>query len=201
MSDQLELYRALFLGIAAICLYVGVRGFMGKRPFIFRSWLLPAIGLLGVLPRFGMSDSPGPERYRYLMPLLNAFYAALLGSAFWVATPSLGLRGYVLLGVTPAALSRALRHALAKLGFRYEEQGPRIVVSEQGFELVSSVQSLVGMAQLRATQTPGKLNVSDVVDQMSEYFLTSEVESNRTVFGYCVTMGLTLMAIAWALPR
>jgi hypothetical protein len=93
-----------------------------------------------------------------------------------------------------------LQHALRKLGFEYEERGSSLVVSAQGLEIASSVQSLVGTATITAKQTPGKLRLTDVVAQVADYLSTTELESDRTVFAYCSVVGIVLLVLGLALP-
>jgi hypothetical protein len=108
-------------------------------------------------------------------------------------------RGYVLLGVTPAAVTRSLQHALGRLGLSYEARGSSFLIPSEGVVLETTLRSLVGTAKLHASDARGRRRLEDVAAQMADYFASTKVETNRTVFGYCIAAGVSLLIVGLAL--
>ncbi len=197
MTNPIQLYQVTFLLMAALSLYVGVRGMKRERPVIWRgSWIfaVPLLALTFEVIVISAGWSPRRDRGNYAVRL---FYIALMTGVYNLLSWS--PRGYVLLGVTPASLKGALQHALGRLGLRYEERGSRVLIANEGFTLETTVRSLIGTARIHAVEPQGRLRLDNIAAQMAEYFASTKVETNRTIFGYCIAAGVSLLAVVIAL--
>jgi len=146
MTGQIQLYQVTVIAMAAASLYVGVRGMHSGRAVVWRSdWLsTPPVWAVTIQLVGGMTGEPvNAARANITIPF---FHAAMTAGAYGIL--SWGPPGYVLLGVAPASVRRAVQLALGKLGLSYEEHGSRFLVPSEGFELETSVQSLIGTAQI-----------------------------------------------------
>jgi hypothetical protein len=197
MTDQIQLYQVTFLVMAALSLYVGVRGMQSERPVIWRSSWCFAVPLLAAALELTAILAGWSSRTDMANHTVSLFHATLMASVYSVLSWS--PRGYVLLGVTPASFTWALQHALGRLGLSYEARGSMILVASEGLALETTVRSLIGTAKIHAEGPHGRRRLADIAAQMAEYFASTKVETNRTMFGYCIAAGVSLLAVVLAL--
>lgn len=189
------------LGITAIfSLYIGLRGILTKKPFMFSNrWFLATILVVFIplpvilVPLLSASVSGSDIHF---MKWLIAILCGLV--LFVILMLWYSLRGYIVYGVTDVSFQEALLAALEKLQLPYEESLSAIRLTSIQADLQVSVQSWMGTGIVKVKQRAHRSALREIVNAMNEYFRTSFVSTNMIPCIVFLVMGIfeVLFAIA-----
>jgi len=181
------------MGIAFLAL--GIRGLIGKKPFAYPAkynlWLIG----LAFLPQFIFPFQmllDGSTKTTGLFPLLVPFIMYPVLFAFlWKQ-----MSGYLILGITDDSFRTALHRALQKNNIHYEETLSHMRLPELGADLQASVQSWMGVAQLRVKQPEHQDTLKRIMSTLNEEFSAPTTQINMTTCAFYVIMGAMILVMA-----
>ena len=194
------LLPVLFGIMAVFMLAIGIRGIATKRPFLFPARWFIYVMSLGVLPAItepvwlllsdGVISSTGFSVFIWLNPLM--FGCVLL--MIWYQ-----MKGYIAFGVTDDSFREALTSSLQKLNFPFEEQLSAIRLSSVEADFQVAVQSWMGVGQIKVKQTKHRPLLTQVVNEMNDFFLSTPARANMISCAFYTIMGVFMVFFAVAM--
>jgi hypothetical protein len=178
----LSVLRPIQFGTLGISfLVLGLTAILTKRPFLISGkwWLLLMLVSLGPMMLFNLiffPDSP------------TSWVGTLLSGGFFLMM-WYQLTGYVAFAVTDTSFREALFAALQKLQLPYEESLSVIRLTSIEVDLQVSVQSWIGMGNLKAKQKAHHSLLKEVANAMNEYYRASSVSRNVIFCVFLVVAG------------
>ena len=187
----------LFVMMGLVFIAIGGRGIATRKPFLLSARWFLGISLIGLAPGVVMPflfASPRTGGALDVLPWLNPAMLVVVAISMW-----LSLRGYMAFGVTDGSFREGLLAALDELQLPHEETLGSMKLPSVGADLQISVQSAMGMGQLRAKQRRHAALLADVVAAMNRYFQSTTVEFNLAgSLLYCV-LGVFILIAAGVL--
>ena len=186
-----------FAVIALFFLAIGLRGLIGRRPFLFPSRVMFALMTLCFLPSIYLSldllfdRTTGAVRYD---GLFNPLMFAVILVMFWIQ-----MRGYMVYGVSAESFGASLRKVLEKLNLPFQESFSSIRLQSVGADLQASVQSWMGTAQLRIKPQKQEATLRAIAGALRGEFAGTQAQASLTIFIFYVLAGLFMLATAWHL--
>lgn len=185
----------LFL-LASWVLYIGLRGFITKKPVVFSTkplfWLmalcyLPSVLLQGAF----LFDRREFEASDLVMPFLMVAIYALVLAMFWRI-----MQGYSVIGVNDDSFRDALHFALNQLGLPFEETLSKVKLTSLGVDLEPNISSGLGVASVKIKQGRQHGDIlRKIADAMREYFASHNVPVNWTTSVFYTILGVILLAM------
>ena len=179
IKSLMELIRHVIM--AAFCLVVGLRVVFTERPFLLSGKWPLSVGyvffVLGTVPDFLFF--PGNPMNWVVVILVGAFFLML-----WYQ-----LKGYVAYAVTDASFRESLFAALQKLQLPHEESLSVIRLTSVDADLQVSIQSWIGIGNIKAKQKVHHSLLKEVVNAMNEYYRASSVSRNVIFCVFLVVAG------------
>ena len=183
-------YRmAVVFGVMAVlCLIIGLRGILTKRPFLFPArWLFLFIMAMFLGPMVTLFPSSWPSQTMDWIPFLMLPIMAVF---FW-----LQMKGYLAFGVTERSFREGLLAALEKLQLPYEESLSSIRLTSLGVDLQVAIQSWMGSAQIKVRKGRHGPLLNEIVQAMHKHFRTSAVETNMISCVLYVILGIMMLVM------
>ena len=187
-------FPCLLVMMGLVFLAIGGRGIATRKPFLLSARWFLGIGLLGLAPGCVVMPfllaNPRTGGALDLLPWLNPAMFVVVAISMWLSS-----RGYMAFGVTDVSFREGLLAALDELQLPHEETLGSMKLPSVGADLQISVQSAMGMGQLRAKQRRHAALLADVVAAMNRYFQSTTVEVNLAgSLLYCVLGVFILIA-------
>jgi hypothetical protein len=185
--------------LAALCLFIGLRGLLTRRPFLLPArWLFVILMVVLFGPVVSLIPFAWPSQAMDWFPLVMFPVMAVF---LWVQ-----MKGYLAFAVTGKSFRDGLLAALDKLQLPYEESLSSIRLTSVEADLQVAVQSWTGTGQIKVR--PGRHGplLKKIVQAMSDYFRTDAVETNLIMCVFFLILGIfsIFMAAAtlfrWGLP-
>jgi len=153
----------LILGLAgAGMFYVGVRGLVARRAYVYSGkWLFAMIALC-FFPQF-MNGLKLLGAYPAI-GLINILLYPFVLLVFWLVT-----KGYICFGVSEETVNEALKGAFEKLGVK-QEQSLGSVKLEDGSVFQISIQDWIGTTQIKAKNSQAAARLPALVTALSDHF-------------------------------
>ena len=192
-------YPIVFGVIGVLCMTIGLRGLLTKRPFLFPArWpflfiMAIFLGPIVTLIPFSWPSQPMDWIPFLMFPILAVF--------MWIQ-----FKGYLALGVTERSFREGLLAALEKLQLPYEESLSSIRLTSLGVDLQVAIQSWMGGGQIKVRKGSHGPLLKEIVHAMHKYFRTSAVETNMISCVLYLIIGIFLLLMAsatlfrWGLP-
>ena len=192
-------FPCLFGLMAFFFLAVGLSGIIGRRPFLISGrWLFAAI-VLGYAPSLLhpfvfasplKGDESGLVRWiPWVDFVLFGVVAIVMGFA---------ARGYQAFAVSNSSFRAGLLASLKRLDLPHEEKLSSLHLPSVGADLQVSVQSGLGIGQIRVKQRQFKGLLRDIVGGMNEYYRASTVPPNLVFCNLSLVLGVFLLGLAGA---
>jgi len=192
-----SLLLSFLLGVLALAFTgLGVLGLMRRKPIVLSSrWsvlgLVPAVAFLVDLSTRHF-DAEGLFR-NPLLVIAAATGLLILGLVLWVVRQG----KYIFVGVTEKSFKAALQYALRQLGLPYRESLAGMRLEALGVDLKVTVQGSFGWASLEIQPRAAYPHLSQIVQEMWNYFTTNPVRSNPLPYViYSAAGGLLAAAVA-----
>jgi hypothetical protein len=160
--------------MAIFLLSIGLRGAIGKKPFLISSRWLTWVVLLSFLLMTAKPFLP-PHKLDTSNPLLllNVVMFIVLAFYFWRLQ-----YGFTAFGITDESFREGLLVSLNRLNLTSEETLSAIRLPTANVDLQVSVQTWVGTAQLRCKQHEKRDLLRNIANEMNGYYDTSAVSIN-----------------------
>ncbi len=182
--------------MAACFLAIGLRGLIGRHPFVISGrWLVSCVGVWAAMQFCWMIPAlfGGHLRQQWSFVLIGAVATGAL-----IAFGLYGARGYLAYGVTTTSLHDGLRAALRTLGLRSEVGFGGVYLTPSGTHISVSMQTSRGVGRLRVDRYARPL-MREVVAGMNRYYAASGVAIDRTACYLYAGAGSLLLI--WVLYR
>jgi hypothetical protein len=190
--------QASMVGIAALSLYLGLRGLIGRRPLVFSSRWFPVI--LGVtvlrqlVPVAGNQHSADPSQGDVLPFGTLLVIAVFVASWFW-------MQGYMIFGASEVTLRKALHHALDERGLSYEDRPAAIHIPSEQLDLQLQINEWGGTASVKVAPARGRPLLRELRKDMERFFTSHPISLQKNVFVVYTYVGALLLGIAALLMR
>ena len=185
--------------IAVLCMTIGLRGLLTKRPFLFPArWLLLFVMAMFLGPMATLIPFSWPSQIMEWIPFLMF---PILAVFMWIQ-----FKGYLAFGVTERSFREGLLAALEKLQLPYEESLSSIRLTSLGVDLQVAIQSWMGSGQIKVGKGHHALLLKEIVQAMHKYFRTTAVETNMiscvlyVIIGIFVLLMTAASLFRWGLP-
>jgi hypothetical protein len=180
-------------GIIAIwLLYLVLRGFVTKKPFLMSErWGIMVVSLSFLA--FSLSNALiGHGMLRWVFPILFIVLAAI---------PWFQQRAYVAYGVTDTSLRQGLLSSLAKLNLNYEETPTGLLLPVTGADLQVTTRSWWKTGCLKTNRREFDTLLGDIAKGMNEYYRSSPEQNMnmRYSIGMIAALILYILAAVWLL--
>lgn len=172
---------------------IGLRGLLGRKPFIMPARWMFAFVLVCFSPSLFVplfSIKSGCCPIAQLTPSLIIFFIIYI---VWKQ-----LQGYMVLGVTDASMREALLGSLKKLGIAYEETLSVLKLSGGG-ELRVTVYGSMGSAFIQGHGFSDPAQLVSIAREVGRYFQENPVETNRVIFVLYTIIGVLMCAVLLSL--
>lgn len=186
-------YRmAVVLGVMAVlCLTIGLRGLLTKRPFLFPArWLFLFIMAMFLGPMVTLFPFSWPSQTMDWIPLLMLPMMAVF---MWIQ-----LKGYLAFGVTERSFREGLLAALEKLQLPCEESLSSIRLTSLGVDLQVAIQSWMGSGQIKVGKGRHGHLLKEIVQAMHKHFRASTVETNMISCVLYLILGIMMLLMVVA---
>lgn len=191
MSENMSsILILLMLGFAGIGMFsVGLRGLVKQKVTIYSGKWLVALIAVCFFPNFLKSFQIVAK-----VPVIGMISLLMYPMLIWVFWRS--ANGYIVFGVSEAAITEALKTVLDQLNLKFEQRLASIQL-EDGSVFQVAVHEWVGTAQLKPKNAAAKAHIGALVSNLSDYFSKSEQKIKTfTYWTYSIFGGLlTLMLL------
>lgn len=182
----------------------GLRGVVGKKPFVFPSKSSFWIIALSVVPiiifpiyfiwKLYFSSSRYYESFNWsvALPFLFPFLIVpLLLGFLWRF-----MNGYSVLGVTEDTFRQGLFSVLQDLRLPFEERLSNLRLTSLNADLQINVADSIGKAGIRIKQREHQKTLDQIGEGLKNYFAASHVGVNITIFVLYIIVGVIILAAA-----
>lgn len=187
MTMYFYLLIFLFVIMAAFFLIIGLRVILTKRPFSMPNkwmfWMLCLVFMPIILQPLYFPAS----NTDYMLWLNSAIFAVSLVMSYFA------LKGYVVYGVVDTTFREALLSSLDKLNLPYEETLSTVRLTSIEVDLQVSVQSWMGIGQLKSKKHMYSPQLTEIVSNMNEHFQITSASINLTTCIFFVIMGVLML--------
>lgn len=187
MTMYFYLLIFLFVIMAAFFLIIGLRVILTKRPFSMSNkwmfWMLCLVFMPIILQPLYFPAS----NTDYMLWLNSAIFAVSLVMSYFA------LKGYVVYGVVDTTFREALLSSLDKLNLPYEESLSSVRLTSIEVDLQVSVQSWMGIGQLKSKKHVHSPQLTEIVSNMNEHFQITSASINLTTCIFFVIMGVLML--------
>lgn len=186
----------LFGPMALFCFAIGLRGLVGKRPFLISSRWLNAVNLLVFAPSILQP---------FLFRILDIGRWDALGLMGWLPLVmfasilimfSFKMKGYMAFAVTDASFREGLIAALKKLELPYEESLSVMRLPSLGADLQVAVQSGMGTGLIKVKEPKFGGTLRQIVQAMNDYFRSASVPTNMFSCVFFTIIGVFMVIFA-----
>jgi hypothetical protein len=190
-------FKALLLlpiGVMAVgFLFVGVRGLVTRRPFVFAArifaWLFIVLVASMSFSFVSLMLSPYSDGIEFMSVAQIVMFLILI-VVFWRV-----MQGYVVLGVTDDTFKQALSASLDELGLAHKESLGGYALDELGDVLLVSVQGWVGSGQLKMKTRGNQQHLKQVVAALRHRLAQDPGRASLFIPVTYTAMGLLMIAI------
>ena len=187
----------VFIFIAAAMLFLALKTFICRRPFLMSArWFFGFI-CLSFLPSIAISVRLGFSRPSGLITVgwMNPLITSMVLLFFWIQ-----LKGYVAFAVSHITFRDALLASVKSLGYSTEETMSCLKIKETGQEIEVAIQGWVGTAQLKSQGTPANDTLKRIAKEMTYYFQEIPGKINYFPSYFCLILGAIMAVISgWVL--
>jgi hypothetical protein len=190
--------------LAFYMLFMGLRGIIRKKPFVFSAKSAFWIVVLSLAPGFIIplqqfwdlykTSARHPEIFGWSMILAFLFPLALYPVLFVFYRRI--MRGYSVLGITDESFRQALYSVLKNLKLPFEERLSKLRLTSIDADLEVNIASWMGTASLRVKQPEHQKTLDQIAKALQIYFDGSHVSINMTTCVYYTIFGIILLACA-----
>jgi hypothetical protein len=183
---------AIFFVAALYLLGIGLRGAVGRKPFLISSrWMLGIVLLTFLLQC--VQQLLLPHRSVTVMSpfLITLAMFAVLTVFLWRS-----LRGYTAFGITGESVRGTLLASLKTLNLPFEESLSAIHLPSEQAELQVSVQTWLGSAQIRIAPAAQSALLGKIVAGMNGYYRTAAAGINMTSCYLYLALGVLIVVMA-----
>jgi hypothetical protein len=149
-------------------LVIGFRGLITKKPFLipahYPAWLMILVFLPGLISQAFRMSEQGQNSFN------KSEMQILLGYAIVVTNICWQMIGYLAIGVTEEAMTRAIRDALQRLNLPYQESNKLFRLTTLSADLSSSFAGLPGVWRIKMKRHRFSPTLKDVVRLMNIRF-------------------------------
>jgi hypothetical protein len=182
------------LGIVALwMLVIGLRGLIGRRPFLLPArsgfWLMVLVFVPTLLSPFRFWLDGGIESQGLSSLLVSLLMVAVLLIMVWKQTS-----GYMMVGLGEESFRQALQNTLKKLNFPFEESLSRVRLTTLEADLQVNIQSWMGTAYLRMRQPQHADSFRRIVNSLREEIAASTAQLNLTMCSFYIAFGILALA-------
>ena len=191
MSSSFYRMAVVSGAMAVLCLFIGLRGLLTRRPFLLPArWLFVFLMAVFFGPVVSLIPFAWPSQAMDWLPFVMFPVMAVF---FWVQ-----MKGYLAFAVTGKSFRDGLLVALDKLQLPYEESLSSIRLTSVEADLQVAVQSWIGTGQIKVR--PGRHGplLKRIVQTMKDYFRTATVETNMIFCIFFLILGIFSILMAMA---
>ena len=181
-------FAAVLLLLALVSIRVGLRILITKRPFVVAARWFFIFSLLLYLPfLFGSLVFLTRTPFEFVgWGIIIGLFAFSVSLVFlWFQT-----KGYDAIGITEDSFRAAILSALNNLKLDYEESLNQIKIISLGIDLQVSIQSSIGVAQIRTRQPNGRSILRSIVNEIIVFYEASATTPNYFTVVFYIVGGL-----------
>ena len=196
-----DVFSMVFILLGLYMLIMGLRGVIGKKPFVFSAktnfWLVALAyspGIVQPLYLFWKLFS-SPVEYaedfdlsHALLLLFPPLIFAVILTFFWRQ-----MRGYTILGITDDSFRQALYAVLKDLRLPFEEHLSKLYLSTIDADLEANVLDWMGAASLCIKQPEHQETLERIANELQHYFAASHVTINMVTCVYYIILGVLVI--------
>ena len=167
-------FPIIFGAISLFYFAIGIRGIVKKKPFIIPyGWIIGIIFLCflpSLLDVFFFRNSHSLDLFTLLYPLMIISIFAFM--IFFRP-------GYIAFGITDSAIREALHSVLKKKNLAFEETIGSIKLTSVQAELQVSIQSWIGISQIRIKPYNQRGLLTEIVKDLNTYFQENNSKTSK----------------------
>ncbi len=195
MQSMISIYiPIIFLVMAGFFLTIGLKVLLTKRPFLLNSRYFFAFILLSFSPSFVNTFNWFSERVSSEISFifyLNPLMLIVLLVFFWFQ-----MKGYMMVGISDDSFRDGLHFSLKKNGYEFEEKLSLIELSSLGAVLQVSVQSWIGMGQLKLKKSNDSSVLKKIINGLNEFYQNNSTKPNNVTSFFFIIMGVFMLALS-----
>jgi hypothetical protein len=176
-------------------LAIGLRGLIGRRPFLLPArsgfWLIVLLFVPPLLSPLPFSIVDGIESRGLVSFLITLLMVAVLLTMVWKQTS-----GYMVFGVGEDPFRYSLQTTLKKLNLPFEESLSRVRLTTLEADLQVGIQSWMATAYLRMKQPQHIDSFKRIINSLREDVATANAQFNPTMCYFYIVFGILALAAA-----
>jgi hypothetical protein len=185
-----QLTNVAFLIPAGYFLWLGARGIVQKRAFVYSTrslvWILL---IIFVPPLFTTGGFPSTRLSDWLALSAPILMVALFAAVLWKQ-----MSGYSFVGITEESFHKALMTTLQQLNLPFEESLSQIRLVASGIQLKINLSNRLGTAQMWVEQRQSRSILKEIAGAMRESFRAIPNGANMASFVFLSLLGLLMLA-------